>query len=534
MATDLDTKIKELESKPNLSDFESQRLTTLRENRELFASLGLGPADNKKRKLEAKENLSTGNWLSDSGYEASAEKLVRPPQPAKKTRAPAKKRDNDSFRAKVEPQRRTRYSLRVRGIDAAPESGLEVDGVNTSLKTEDDEKERRVSGPISFDANSNVVTTMNGLAATDNAEYKLLVKESESDVKEWRERYGALCISLPNSSMKATKERIYCSAWHPQTDVLLYCVGDKAGNLSIINYSETKRAVDNIGPDYEPTIFSSSPHSGTISSIKFSTSDACKMYTSSYDGSVRLMDLEKQQFSEVFVHPDETWLTCIEFEADFRGFYFSDGLGFLGYKDLREAPEKANYSQFSAKKLNTVSLHPTSSNYLLTCGLARKVELFDVRMSLRGKKKVNEEELLPVVSYEQHSKSVNSAYWTSNGNNFITTSYDDTVKSWPSPITANGISNDSEPSGIHSVRHNNRTGKWVTNFKATPHPYLPLVVIGNMARIVDIYHASTMQSIAVLKDSALTAVPAVNSFHPNPSLDLIGSGNASGKVTFWN
>jgi WD repeat-containing protein 76 len=57
-----------------------------------------------------------------------------------------------------------------------------------------------------------------------------------------------------------------------------------------------------------------------------------------------------------------------------------------------------------------------------------------------------------------------------------------------------------------------------------------MLVIGNMNRSVNIFNAKGEQ-MAVLSETKLTAIPAVNVFHP--SLPMIVSGNASGRMNIW-
>ena len=52
-----------------------------------------------------------------------------------------------------------------------------------------------------------------------------------------------------------------------------------------------------------------------------------------------------------------------------------------------------------------------------------------------------------------------------------------------------------------------------------------------MARSIDVYDGERGNQIAALQNSRLTAIPSVISWHP--SLNLIVSGNASGRCNIW-
>lgn len=57
-----------------------------------------------------------------------------------------------------------------------------------------------------------------------------------------------------------------------------------------------------------------------------------------------------------------------------------------------------------------------------------------------------------------------------------------------------------------------------------------VICIGNMNRSVDVYGVNGMP-LAILSEPLLTAIPAVNAFHPSHA--IIVSGNASGRMTVW-
>ena len=85
-----------------------------------------------------------------------------------------------------------------------------------------------------------------------------------------------------------------------------------------------------------------------------------------------------------------------------------------------------------------------------------------------------------------------------------------------------------------TVRHNNQTGRWITTFKAYWDPKstddLGYVVLGDMNRGLDLIDGTSGVTHNFTSDY-LTAQPAVNASHS--ILDLIVSGNASGKLALW-
>lgn len=80
-------------------------------------------------------------------------------------------------------------------------------------------------------------------------------------------------------------------------------------------------------------------------------------------------------------------------------------------------------------------------------------------------------------------------------------------------------------------------GRWIQKFKAIWRPFLDssgqsVFCIGNMKRALDLYSGNDGAQIISLQDAGLTAIPAVNAFHP--TIDMIISGNGSGRMCVWN
>ncbi|KAJ3072606.1 hypothetical protein HDU99_002157, partial [Rhizoclosmatium hyalinum] len=261
-----------------------------------------------------------------------------------------------------------------------------------------------------------------------------------------------------------------------------------------------------------------------------------KLLLSSYDGSVRLMDIEKQKFEDVFVHPEQDeMISHFDIEQNSSVLWISDGSGSAICSDLR-SPSKTIF-HLSDKKINTIHLNPVNQQYLCIGGLDRTVKLFDVRnMKLSGDIQ-DEAPLIEPLMVLPHNLSVNAAYWDPKGLDIISTSFDDTLGLWKNVLKK-------RESGLIKIRHNNQTGRWVQKFKAvwmgqdacyfgsgTPTSQASSLVIGNMQRTVDIYSGNNGSQAASLQEISLTAIPAVNVFHPY--LPLIASGNASGRMNIW-
>jgi hypothetical protein len=113
----------------------------------------------------------------------------------------------------------------------------------------------------------------------------------------------ALSLDDDSNVAKVTPERIYSVECHPSPHCLIVCAGDKLGYLGIWNVDQYNTASlesskrGKISTTDGVHLFK--PHSGPISTLSWNESGS-KLLSSSYDGTVRMLDVEKQVFHEVF------------------------------------------------------------------------------------------------------------------------------------------------------------------------------------------------------------------------------------------
>ena len=277
--------------------------------------------------------------------------------------------------------------------------------------------------------------------------------------------------------IKLTPERIYSLGFHPTTDKQLVFAGDKMGNLGIFDASQKaspakkengvkKEEEDEEAEedDPDPAITSFHCHTRTISSFQFSPANPSHLYTSSYDSSLRLLDITKSKSTEIYAPTDTSLdepLSGVEVDPSApHMLYFSRLDGHVGRTDTR-APNTTDIFELSEKKIGGFSLHPGNPHFIATASLDRHLRIWDLR-KLSGK--VGRQ--LPALIGEHESRlSVSHAAFNSAGQ-VATASYDDTVKihsfkgmgSWSPGHKMS--EKEMEPSAI--VRHNNQTGRWVT------------------------------------------------------------------------
>ncbi|TDZ59707.1 DNA damage-binding protein cmr1 [Colletotrichum trifolii] len=443
-----------------------------------------------------------------------------------------------------------RRSARVAGLDADNETlkrKFEVEAEEQAAK--DKAKKQRVGGDLKLGDiavdGKKFNHGVNGLSAllprgaqpgvptfTDDD----VANTSDKDLKKLREKMNGLELYqkwAPND-IKITPLRIYSASFHPTEDKPLIFSGDKEGAFGVFDASQPGPKVedDEDAEDdwFEPAIGAYKLHTRTITSILVSPFDQQKVYTSSYDSSIRVLDLQADMCVPVWEPQDneeELPISGIDIPLDNQNIiYFSTLQGAVGKVDIRD-PKSTEVWHLSDNKIGGFSLNPREPHLIATASLDRTVKIWDVR-KVTGKGDMRYPELL----YEHDSRlSVSHAAWSSGGH-VATSSYDDTIKIYDFNDREAWGSEGMEPA--HIVKHNNQTGRWVTILKPQwqkrPKDGIQKFAIGNMNRFVDVYAANGEQ-LAQLGGDGISAVPAVAQFHP--TMDWVAGGTASGKLCLW-
>ncbi|KAF5001172.1 hypothetical protein FGRMN_1196 [Fusarium graminum] len=474
------------------------------------------------------------------------------PTPPKKT-APSRPKTRTPI--KREAPKPTRQSSRLAGLDADNDTLKRKFEVEAEVIAEQAKaKKLRVNGKLSlgdiavegkkYHADVDVLKSLVERGAQPGVRTFTeddVRETTDKGLKELRERMGDLKLYehwVPND-IKITPQRAYALGFHPTEAKPLIFAGDKEGNTGIFDASQTSPDVDDDDEDataLNPVISAFKTHSRTITSFVFSQHEPNSVYTSSYDSSIRKLDLEKAASVQVWAPKDEDEelpLSALDMaESEPNLLFFSTLDGAVGRYDTRTSDD-AEIWTLSANKIGGFSLHPLQPHLLATASLDRTLKIWDLR-KISGKGDLRH----PALLGEHESRlSVSHASW-SPGGQIATSSYDDTIKiydfsnasSWKTgqDIKASAM----EPA--YKVRHNNQTGRWVTILKPQwqkrPNDGIQKFVIGNMNRFVDVF-ASDGSQLAQLDGDGITAVPAVAHFHP--SQDWVAGATSSGKLCFW-
>ncbi|EGX96503.1 WD repeat containing protein [Cordyceps militaris CM01] len=494
------------------------------------------------------ENIAANKALL-TDISTTAQK-VTPLKPAPKA---APKKRSRAEAVKREAARPTRMSSRLAGIDADNDTlkrKMEVEAEYEASKSQ--AKKMRVGDDLNL---GDIVVdgkkyggSVAGITGIFRGAEPGVRTFSEDDIKETtnaglkdlRLRMSSLKLYehwLPND-IKITPQRVYAMGFHPIEDKPIIFAGDKEGAMGVFDGSQIAPEVDDdedadVG---DPVISAFKTHARTITSFVFSHTDANAVFSSSYDSSIRKMDLEKGISTQIFApqDPDEDMpLSALDVAASEPNMlYFSTLDGSVGRYDIR-APRSEEIWTLSEQKIGGFSLHPLQPHLLATASLDRTVKIWDLR-KVTGKGDLRH----PALLGEHASRlSVSHASWSAGGQ-LATSSYDDTIKiynfadagKWSPGQDIDGSK--LEPAQI--IKHNNQTGRWVTILKPQwqlrPKDGHQKFAIGNMNRFVDIFAADGSQ-LAQLGGDGITAVPAVA--HCHPSMDWVAGGNGSGKLCLW-
>ena len=436
-------------------------------------------SDYEKQRLD---NIKRNNEILKSlGLDVIKPKIDSPAIKSKKST----KRKRDS----LAPKTPTRVSLRNRGQE--PEFNHISDEPTIKVEHKDEEDSNAYSQPKDF--------------FTSIASYSL---EEQQELIESRKAYEELKIPLDPGFVRTNPEMIFSIAFMPSSSTLMTASGDKRGGIAFWNIADSieKSQGDD---DWDPIVHSFKAHKGPTMKVAYHGLEHQRLYSCSYDATIRYYDMNAEK-SEIVLELDNS-PAIGHFDFDQHNIWFCTHAGQVGMLDTRSKDTK--FYDMSEKKLNTIHINPVQTNLFCTAGLDGHVRIYDVR------------NLEQEVKSFHHDKSVNSAYWNPKGTDIASTSFDDTIGIWKNANTDNDEH--------FSPYHNNRTGRWIQKFKALWDPKdTGTILVGNMKRGIDLFDSTKGELLFTLQDENLmTAIPAVNVFHPK--LNMIASGNASGKMSIW-
>jgi len=302
--------------------------------------------------------------------------------------------------------------------------------------------------------------------------------------------------------VKVVKERIFSMAFHPFAPLLI--AGDKWGQVGFLDLGHEKEAA---------RTFSFAPHARPVAGLQHAA-DGQRFFSCSYDGTVRRFDYTSGTF-ELMFQDKEDMLCHLCLSCDQTRVLVAGNGGDVYVLDPRINSANGKASQVldvHDRKVASVDGHPRDGNVFVSASNDQTVKIWDAR-------KVSKSKPLHLL---QHSLAVTGACFSpSSPFSVVTTSNDNLLRFWTPEDKA---------ASVVQVKHNNNTGRYITNFRAVWHPKGDVVLIGNMNKKVDVLDGQGRE-LASISHEQCSAIPAVNVAHP--SLALIASGNGSGYVNVW-
>lgn len=360
-----------------VNDYEAQRQANIAKNQALFKELNLNAA---------------------SAGLAPKTKASRHSNGASKPRAKPKPRIS-------QPVMPTRSSSRLMGIVADSEVARQkAEDEREHFVLEQKAKRQRMGADIKIEdavtAGQSWTQSGNWLRDVQPAnpyertfDLEDVKNAGTADLKDLRSKMSSLELweDFEPSRIKITPERIYSMNFHPTEDKQLVFAGDKLGSLGLFDGSQkiVKHEGDDgdeLDDDNSPAITTFKTHTRTISTIHFTKSQPKVVYTSSYDSSIRKLDLEKGISTEVYApadDDDDEPLSGVSIPiTEPNMLYFASLNGMFGIHDIRtdyKGSSTVDLMQLSDKKIGGFSVHPLHPHYLATASLDRTLKVWDIR-----------------------------------------------------------------------------------------------------------------------------------------------------------
>jgi len=545
------------ETESSLGAYERERLARMERNRMLMEKLGVTSLSNRLETITTVREQA----LKPIGYSK------RTPKAEKR----ARNSENEVDRGELEPRRR---SLRVRGIAPAGAGTSAEEPKNSQLQLKEEETSRgpfledqtfaevalenygasSESSMVNDDCDRSDVDDVDG--SKDGGDQKsLCTRRARLFQRAWCSAMA--CTSLSTSEhlakdpsrfhrwvldeasgfFKLVPARIYSATMHPRLDAWTMMVGDKAGHVGLAVVPRERVA------EHAVQVLCMRVHRDTTAGMapRAGSANSQQLLTVSYDGSARLLDIEKQTIQTVLVDERERIFKSIALSTENDNVFWTTAShrslgGFLVRHDLRQSQKSFDAFGISDSRVYSVSLQHQGAagavpghDGLLAVTTARDgVLIFDQRRIETGATRRSTSKPLFALP---HERATTAATWSPSATRLLTTCYDDLLRIWHY--------DGSECSLEHRFVHNNHTGRWVTPFEACWDPATDHKIFAcgsmnhNPVHGVDLFHVELNKRSVWnrLTGEPMTAIAAVLAWHPAGHA-LIG-GTASGRVYLW-
>ncbi|SOV01388.1 WD repeat-containing protein UM00675 [Ustilago sp. UG-2017a] len=460
------------------NDYEQERLKNIKENERLMKELGV-----------------LGGSSAIGGRSPKRSTSTKP----KKAATPNKKADTTPIR--VLPKR---SSARLAGHEADSETlkrKYEAEAQEARKVAEAAKRARHqqfdlsgmTGGELEEEAIMALEATLHGLASNavsaaelvdinDEKRRRTGKKQDPERSAERQELEDILNRMTLKSAAKVTPKRVYSMAYHPARDKDLVFVGDKEGSIGVWDAAPSssssrngrngvKKEVDDNEEEAEEgsfpqgTAWTLQVHGRSpVTCIKFDPVNHSSVFSSSYDSTVRKLDLATGKSDQVWAGEQDVLLSIFDVlspsthasayidtpnpSLDERSMWIADHRGGLLHIDLREKTRRGNNTrrwQVCEKKIGAMSVNRLAPHCIATASLDQHVRLFDVRALASVVKEtaeapynykgVDADDLEAAQTKAQFAankarQACTSVDFSPRGDQLVGVSYDDAVKVW--------------------------------------------------------------------------------------------------------
>ncbi|TXG60795.1 hypothetical protein EZV62_012158 [Acer yangbiense] len=398
-------------------------------------------------------------------------------------------------------------------LERKPQVGItvkeEFDGVK-ACKGESLSEKGELRSPIKEEVNASKVCKDENFSGKDDVGSCNLIKGVvKSEIKIEMSELGS-CVDLGSLTLKPENIArimqgkvlvVKCSPW---SNVRMVVAGNKYGNVGFWNLNSEQ--------DEGDAIYLYHVHTAPVSEIVFQQSFSSKIFSSSYDGLIRLMDAEKEVFNLVYSN-EYSLFSLSQQPNNVNSLYFGKGSGGLSSWDVRAGKSSSEWLLHESR-INTIDFNSQNPNIMATSSSDATAYLWDLRCMAADKPKP--------LKVTKHKKAIQSAYFSPSGRCLATTSTDDTVGIWSGVNLENSF----------MINHNNQTGRWISTFRAIWGWDDSCIFIGNMKRGVDVISPFQRKTITTLESPHVTAIPC--RFHAHPyQVGTLAGATSGGQVYVW-
>ncbi|KAH9615274.1 hypothetical protein KSS87_011959 [Heliosperma pusillum] len=488
-----------MSSGESMTAYERQRLENIKRNSEMLASL------NVHSRLSDLSSSSNKRLREEKSYKQSSVKKEKVPQ------SPVI----------------IRRSLRTQGV--SPDSNGLPSDFNESLKTSkisySSEPRSVVTGPLSmkdaFDMEdgsyralveklTNLTNTMlegEGKRRTRSTANGVSRTFSKVERVKLEDPIDVNSLNLePENIARVLPGRISCVRFFPTADMTMVVAGNKFGQLG---FWDVKPQEEN-----EDVIHVYRPHTAPLSGVSIHPFSLSKVYTSSYDGSIRLMDMENEEFE--LAHSSSSPLYSIAQQPNnANSVYVGEGDGDLNVVDGR-VRESTNSWSLHEKRINTIDFNPSNPNIMTTSSSDALACLWDLRkMDVKHPERTALQSII-------HKRAVHSSYFSPSGGSVATTSLDNNI----------GVFCGVNFEDKFMIPHDNRTNRWISTFRAIWGWDDTHLFVGNMERRVDVLSLSQRKTVYTLSSPLMSAIPCRYDAHPC-TVGMLAGATSGGQIYIW-